>query len=186
MAGTIIISDIKYGPNPFFLETGGRMYFKFTVGFDSTPPSQFVYEVDLIDRNGTTVRTLSATKDNPLQTGNAVALYWDGKDESGNAVPMNGGYGPTFRVTVPASKEAASKDLSVTYNTKSMISCSGPQLGNSGGGQPPGNPPSGSGGGQPPGKPPGPGGGQPPSKPPKKEPPFEEGYCPPSNAPIYK
>lgn len=127
MAGVISISDIYYGPNPFFPETGGSMYFKFTVGFDSTPPSQFVYEVDLVDRNGTTVRTLSATKDSPVQTGNAVALRWDGKDESGNAVPMNGGYGPTFRVSVPVSTKAASKDLAVTYNEKSVISCSGGQ-----------------------------------------------------------
>ena len=128
MAGTISISDIYSGPNPFFPETGGRMYFKFTVSFDSTPPSQFVYEVDLVDRNGTTVRTLSATKDSPVQTGNAVTLRWDGKDESGNAVPMNGGYGPTFRVSVPESKDAASKDLDVTYNEKSMRSCSGAQF----------------------------------------------------------
>jgi flagellar hook assembly protein FlgD len=130
MAGTITITNIRYGPNPFFPETGGTAYFKFDVNFDGAPPpAQFVYAVDLIDRNGTTVRTLSGTRDYPQQAGNFVALRWDGKDDGGTTVPLNGGYGPTFRVSVPATKSLASKDLAASYTEKSMKFCSGVQCG---------------------------------------------------------
>jgi hypothetical protein len=76
--------------------------------------------------------------DYPQQAGNFVALRWDGKDDGGSTVPLNGGYGPTFRVSVPEAKGTllakageggASKDPPVVYYMVSLEFCSGVQIG---------------------------------------------------------
>jgi len=100
MAGTITFSNMQYGPNPYFPDTGGGVFFMFDVNFDGAPPSQFTFEVNIVDQDGNVVRTLSGTIEDPQQSGNTAVVRWDGKDNYGNIVSV-GGYGPTFSAYAP-------------------------------------------------------------------------------------
>lgn len=119
---TMDFQNVRYGPNPFYMDQGGEMYYFFDVTFDDVPPVEVTYTIDIIDAQDAVVRTVSDTVPTNGQPTVHVERWLTPTTNLGGPLPF-GNYRNRFTLEVPPAEGPSL--LLTDYPTVVKTICSG-------------------------------------------------------------